>query len=69
MWISFILLLYLIKSVFWFAVGITKESKTKVGIDGWRDWGGSFWEDGQVNNGGSDNEGGESKGEVHENVT
>ncbi|KEH38334.1 Nodule-specific Glycine Rich Peptide [Medicago truncatula] len=44
-------------------IGVAKVSKTKVGIDGWRDWGGSFWEDGQENNGGSDKEGGEGKGE------
>jgi len=51
--------LYLIKSVFWFAVGVTKESKTKIGIDSWRDWGGSFWGDEEENNGGGLEEGGQ----------
>ncbi|XP_039686576.1 uncharacterized protein DDB_G0290685 isoform X3 [Medicago truncatula] len=40
-------------------IGVTKESKTKIGIDSWRDWGGSFWGYGEENNGGGEEEGGQ----------
>lgn len=51
-----------------------KESKTKIGIDGWRDWGGSFPDVEKENNGGGDKESGQGKsakekGEAHESVT
>jgi hypothetical protein len=69
-----IFLLYIIKSFFFICkVGVTREFKEKIGTDGWRDWGGSFWEDGQENNGEGNKNSGQGKGakeigEVHESV-
>lgn len=51
-----LLLLYLIKKIVcWLAVGATKESKIKIGINGWEDWG--SW------GSGGDKEGGKGGGE------
>jgi len=69
----FYFIIYNKKYFFLFAVDVAREFKEKIGTDGWRDWGGSFWEDGQENNGGGNKEGGQGKGakekgEVHESV-
>ncbi|CAI8595375.1 unnamed protein product [Vicia faba] len=46
-----------------FKVGAIEETKTKYGIDSWRDWGGSFWGDEEVDTGGGDKDGGYGRGE------
>ncbi|XP_058751993.1 protein RNA-directed DNA methylation 3-like isoform X2 [Vicia villosa] len=43
--------------------GAVEETKTKSGRDSWRDWGGSFWGDEEVNTGGEDKDGGHGSGE------
>ncbi|XP_058727464.1 protein RNA-directed DNA methylation 3-like isoform X2 [Vicia villosa] len=43
--------------------GAVEETKTKSGRDSWRDWGGSFWGDEEVNTGGEDKHGGHGSGE------
>ncbi|CAL5187163.1 unnamed protein product [Lathyrus oleraceus] len=44
-------------------VDAIEESKTKIGMDSWRDWGGSFWGDEEVDNGEGDKDGGHGSGE------
>jgi len=59
---TYILLsLYLIKIVCWLAVGATKEFKTKIGINGWEDWG--SWGSGGDKEGGKGGGGGEEEDE------
>jgi len=65
---NYILLsLHLIKIVCWLAVGATKESKTKIGINGWEDWGswgsGGDKEGGKGGGGGGGEEGEHNGGE------